>query len=471
MADGSLIPSAIPASDDLTVWPIADLRRAFQAGHFTPVDLVRAQIERIQAHNSTLNALVGLETDAALEAAEAAGWRYRNGTARPLEGFTVAIKEAHAFAGRASTAGSLTHDGQPDVVSAPIVDRLLRAGAMPLGRSTTPEFSMASTTASPRFGVARNPWNPAFSPGGSSGGAAAAVAAGLVTLADGSDHGGSIRTPAACCGVVGYKAPWGRVPVPPEQASDPCQHYGLICRSLPDLLMAQDLVADPGGRIAGPIRLQDLAPADQPIRVAVTTDYGLFSPDEAITASLQRAACTIEEAGHQVVQAGIVVPRAALVAYENYCLVLACRALGPKVAQSDVPVADYVRLYLERAAHAPEDPMPAFEAACHAVRAALARVFDQADVLLSPVTGTIGVAPDFSIANPTLRPGGPSVFWEEEWQMTWPFNLASEVPVLALPAGMDHATGLPFGIQLAGPAGDEARLLRSALALAPILTA
>lgn len=467
----------IPAGSDLAAWSIRQLRTAFRSGRRTPVDLVTAQIGRIDSLNPRLNALTGLEPENARMLAREAEARYRTGCARPLEGITVAIKESHALEGRVSPAGSFTHHGGPDATSAPSVHRLLDAGAIILGRSVTPEFAMAATTHGPLRGVTLNPWDLACSPGGSSGGAAAAVAAGLVTLADGSDHGGSIRTPAACCGVVGYKPPWGRVPLPADELGDVCQHYGLICRYLDDLLFAQDLIAggEPDAPFSDPTPpiLSGLMPPNRPPRVAVSVDLGCFSVGETVRSAFGTRVWQLAKRGVPIHEASVKLPKGALEAYEGYCMQLARRRLGRRLAEARVPVADYVRLYLERAAAArgTGDPLRGFMAARTAVTAVFDKVFDHADVLLTPVTTNVGVDPAFSIARPSLGSGGRSVTWEEEWQMTWPFNLDSGLPVMVLPAGHVPGTELPFGLQLVGSRGDEVGLARAALFLAPVIAA
>ena len=183
---------------ELCFLPAGETLARFRAASLSPVELMAATIDRIERVNPRLNALINADFDGALTLARAAETRYRKGRFRPLEGRPVAIKDGHDLAGWITTYGSRLYATHRPERSLPTVERLIGAGAIPVARSTTPEFMMATVTWSPLWGVTRNPWNPAMSPGGSSGGAAAAVAAGLVMLADGSDYAGSIRTPSSC---------------------------------------------------------------------------------------------------------------------------------------------------------------------------------------------------------------------------------------------------------------------------------
>jgi len=169
----------------------------YRTGALSPVDVLDAQLARAALVDDSLNAFTETMADAARERAQESERRYREGTARPLEGVTVAAKEKHQIAGMDVVEASNAWDGYTALENAPIIDRLLDAGAIIHARTATPEFSIAAFTHSDRWGVTRNPWNTAFSPGGSSGGSAAALAAGMTTLATASDIGGSTRGPAA----------------------------------------------------------------------------------------------------------------------------------------------------------------------------------------------------------------------------------------------------------------------------------
>lgn len=190
--------------------------QAFKKKQLSPVELMKAVIARSDEVNSTLNAVTYKFYDRALDAAKQAEQKYARSdesALRPLEGISVAIKDFHTIEGEITTFGSRLHKDNRPTNTAPTVQRLFDAGAIMHIRTTTPEHAHSSITKSPLWGVTRNPWNPEFTPGGSSGGAGAAVATGMTTIADGTDGGGSIRIPASACGIVGYKPPFGRNPL------------------------------------------------------------------------------------------------------------------------------------------------------------------------------------------------------------------------------------------------------------------
>lgn len=181
--------------------------RCFRNRELSPVELMTAVINRTETVEPAINAFSFTYFEEALAAAQTAEKRYRDGTARPLEGIPLAVKDESYIEGQITTNGSLLLKDNVANSTSIIIQRLLDAGAIVHARTTTPEFSVAVFTWSKLWGVTRNPWNLAITPGGSSGGSAASLAAGTTTLATGSDIGGSIRVPASLCGLVGYKAP------------------------------------------------------------------------------------------------------------------------------------------------------------------------------------------------------------------------------------------------------------------------
>ncbi|MGH2927179.1 MAG: amidase, partial [Solirubrobacteraceae bacterium] len=215
----------------------------FRDAELSPVELIEAVIEQAQQTEPTINALCHTFYDRALEQARAAERRYADGTARPLEGIPLAIKEEEPIVGEPWTQGSLIHADTVADYTSEFARRQLDAGAIVHARSTAPEFSCAGFTHSRLHGVTRNPHNPELSVGGSSGGSAAALAAGSTTLASGSDIAGSIRMPAAACGVVGFKPPYGRVPCDPPYNLDTYCHCGPLARTVADCALYENVLA------------------------------------------------------------------------------------------------------------------------------------------------------------------------------------------------------------------------------------
>ena len=200
--------------DDLCYLSATEALAAFKARKLSPVELLQAVIARADAVDPKINAFPMKLYDRALGEARKAEARYMktDGRTRALEGVPMAIKDETTIKGWRTTFGSVVFKDNIDTYTAPAAERIIKAGAVIHARSAAPEFSCAPYTHSRQWGITRNPWNLDYSPGGSSGGAGASLAAGSTTLANGSDIGGSIRIPASMCGVVGFKPPYGRNP-------------------------------------------------------------------------------------------------------------------------------------------------------------------------------------------------------------------------------------------------------------------
>jgi aspartyl-tRNA(Asn)/glutamyl-tRNA(Gln) amidotransferase subunit A len=254
-------------------------------------------LQRIDRLNPTLNCYCTVDVEGALEAARAAERRWRQGAPRGvLDGVPVSIKDLVLTRGLPTRFGSRTTaaDGPWDV-DAPAAARLREAGAVIVGKTTTPEFGHKFVTDSPLTGITRNPWDPARSPGGSSGGAGAAVAAGLAPLAVGTDGGGSIRIPAAWSGIVGHKPTFGRVPALPPSRWGTLSNVGPMARTVSDAALLLTVLAGPDARdwYALPPDGRDyrvgLEEGVRGLRLAFSPDLGLI-PVEAEVAALVRAA-------------------------------------------------------------------------------------------------------------------------------------------------------------------------------------
>ena len=213
----------------------AEARLRFENRSLSPVELMQALIDRSERIEPHINAFTETYFDTALEQAKAAEARYRKGTQRPLEGIPLAVKDEFRLSGTRRTSASLVFRDRIDDESDIIIQRLLDAGAIAHAKTTTPEFCLLGSCHSRLWGITHNPWNLDIAPGGSSGGSGAALAAGTATIATGTDIGGSIRIPAALCGVVGYKAPYGRNPEIPIFNLDFYSHSGHMARSAGDI--------------------------------------------------------------------------------------------------------------------------------------------------------------------------------------------------------------------------------------------
>ena len=236
-------------SDDLALMSATDLVTGIQARKVSPVEVVEGILDRIERLNPRLNAYCTVTADAARREARAAEAAVmRNDPLGPLHGVPVSVKDLVITRGVRTTFGSRIYERNVLEEDAPLVERLKAAGAIVMGKTTTPEFGWKGATDSPLFGISRNPWNPDCTPGGSSGGAGAAVAAGLAPLAMGTDGGGSIRIQGSFCGVFGLKPTYGLIPVYPAAATGTLSHAGPMTRTVRDAALMLQVMAGPDDR-------------------------------------------------------------------------------------------------------------------------------------------------------------------------------------------------------------------------------
>ena len=465
--------------------PASDLRARYRSGEARPTDAVRAVLDRIAALESSVHAYLHLDAEAALR--EAARWDPIAGRADApaLAGIPVALKDNLCTRGVPTTAGSRMLEGYRPPYDATVVRRLHDAGAIVLGKTNCDEFAMGSSTENSAFGPTRNPWDRRRVPGGSSGGSAAAVAAGEATLALGSDTGGSIREPASFCGVVGLKPTYGRV-----------SRYGLIAfassldqigpfaRSVSDAALLLEVIAggDPCDATSAamdvPPYAERLSGRIDGLRLGVVREFLGDGVDPDVARAVREAIRTLEALGAARVEVSLPHASYALPAYY---------IVAPAEASSNL--ARYAGvLYGHRTAHADDlDSLyartrregfgaevkrrimlgtyalsagyyDAFYVRAQRVRALVRREFEgalaEADVLVGPVAPTPAFLLGERVEDP-LQMYLADVF-------TVPVNLAG-LPGVSVPCGF--AGGLPVGLQVIGRAFDEAAVLDVAYAL------
>jgi amidase len=297
----------MPATDDLLGLSALDQAAAVRAGEVSARELVEASLAAIERLNPRLNAFVALCPERALAEADAV----KPGDARPLCGVPVGIKDLlSATEGLPTTEGSAAFGDWVADHDSVHVRRLREAGAIIVGKTNTPELGLRPVTENARYGATRNPWDPDLSPGGSSGGSAAAVASGMVGLADASDLGGSIRIPASCCGLVGLKPSLGRVSIGPDLgdvgAGTPADC--VLTRTVMDTAVALDAIAghEPGERHHAPAPATSFAdaarvvPGRLRVRLCLEAPFGM-PIDEEPAAAAAAAARALESLGHEVV--------------------------------------------------------------------------------------------------------------------------------------------------------------------------
>jgi len=278
----------------------------FKQRKLSPVELLNAQIDRAWKAEPKINAFTDTYYDQSLDMARKSEARYMRPKARlrALEGLTVAIKGEGAIKDQRSTSGSLLFRDNVATESDVFNERILKAGAICHARTATPEFCCAAVTHSRLWGVTRNPWYLGYTPGGSSGGSAAALAAGTTTLANGSDIAGSIRIPASCSGVVGFKPPYGRVPESSGFNLDFYSHEGPLARTVADVVLLENVMAGPHPSDIASLKPKLKVPTSygsiRGWRVAYSLDLGYFDVDDEVRKNTESALEVFKSMGCQV---------------------------------------------------------------------------------------------------------------------------------------------------------------------------
>jgi len=451
-------------SRDLAYLTATDLLAHYQAGRLSPVEVTECLLTRAAQLQSTINATTLIDGDGALAQARAAEARYRSGTARALEGVPVAIKEETAVAGWPRTIGSHLHDEQP-TSHHPIVDRLVEAGAILHVQTTVPEFCVIGQTLSSRYGVSRNPWNRTVTPGGSSGGSGAALAAGLAPLATGSDMGGSTRIPAALNGVYGYKPPFGRLASTPGEELFAFAVEGPLARTLDDLRLMQNILQGPhpasySGMPAAPL------PNDPPglrglkLALALPKD-GLICPDTE--RNLRQQVAALADAGAVVEEVTLDwdVGRVGDVLIEAIFGLYFAEYLEAFSDEARAQATPYLRYLMERYCGRRNAIMPAAVLASAMHQEMVAKLWSRGiTALLCPTVLCADIPADLQISQMRQWPiAGGFVDSYLGWVWTTPFNLLSRTPSLAVPTGR-AANGVPTSMQIVGAPFADADVFR-----------
>jgi len=447
---------------DLCWMSAVELARGIRDRSFSPLEVVEAVLERMERVNRRINAYVTVVADAALAEAKRAEAAVMSGERLgPLHGVPVSIKDLIFTRGIRTTMGSrLLQDFVPDE-DAVAVSRLKEAGAIVLGKTNAPEFGFKPMTDNAVFGATCSPWNEGYTPGGSSGGAAAAVAAGLGPLALGSDGGGSIRIPSSCCGVFGIKPHLGRVPrYPTFRGGELITHEGPITRTVEDGALMLDVMAGPhwgdGHSLpaAGTRFTEDLERGVRGLRIAWSADLGYAAVDPEVRAICEEAVKDLTVAGAEVEEASP--------GFENPEIHVGT-LFGADGLAALSGVADIEQL---------EDKVEPLTGAMLLVASAL-KATDYAKAMFAREELSIKMGEFMRkydlLATPTLPTPPLPMDYDDplgflRWAaFTFPFNLTGQ-PAVSVPAGRT-GTGLPVGLQLIGRPYDEATVLRAAAAL------
>lgn len=440
----------------------ADLHKAYASGRLSPVEVIRAILDRIAALNPKLNAIVHLDAAGAMKAAEASAARYRDGKAfGPLDGIPVTIKDSLVVGGMPATWGSqLLKSNLPPADELPIA-RLRATGAVLLGKTNVPEFTVQGYTYNLLFGATSNPWNPDLTPGGSSGGAVASVAAGFGPIALGTDGGGSTRRPAGHTGLVGLKPSIGRIARTggfPEIYND-LEVIGLFGRSIDDVATTLCALSAPDPRdrhslaFRAAVTMEDTFASPARPRILYLPRFGSNPVEPEIVAAVDAAAEALGRAGCMVETGAlpfdIEAATAALAALMPTGLSMIVDRLG---GPAHITPA-LQQMYETGKAVRATDYLAALNHAV-ALRTQMADFFAQWDAILTPSTAAQPWAKDKVfpeiIAGENASPRGHAIY-------TGWVNLAG-LPGLGLPAASD-AKGMPIGFQLIGGFDKDAMLL------------
>jgi aspartyl-tRNA(Asn)/glutamyl-tRNA(Gln) amidotransferase subunit A len=442
----------------------AALLGLYRRGALTPVEVAEALFERLDRVQPRLNAFCVVDRDGGVAAARESERRWRAGEdVRPLEGVPVTIKDLFLMRGFPTLRGSRLVDPAGDwSEDAPTVERLKRAGAVILGKTTTPEFGWKALGDSPLTGITRNPWDPSRTPGGSSAGAAAACAAGIAPLHLGSDGAGSIRIPAAFTGIFGFKPSYGRVPQHPPSPMGLLSHAGPMARTVADAALMLNILAGPDPRdpYGLPPEKRDFSDGlDAGVRgwrIAFSPDLGYAKVDPEIAAVAAAAARQFAALGAEVEEVGAIFPSprealltlwaagaarvvAATPADKRALLdpgLAAVVAQGEQIAAVDYVGADAVRTALGRR---------------------MAEFHQTYDLLLTPMMPVPALPVGQDLSDPARER-----HWIDWSPFSYPFNMTRQ-PAASIPCGLTSA-GLPIGLQIVGPLYADDRVLRAARA-------
>ncbi len=448
-------------SYDVAFMSATELVEAYRAKRLSPVEATDAALDRIAAHDGAINAFVLVDGDRAMSSARQSEARWIEGEPRGLvDGVPTSIKDLLLSKGWPTLRGSRAVD--PDQAwdeDAPAVARMREHGAVFLGKTTTPEFGWKGVTDGPLSGITRNPWNLERTPGGSSGGASAALAAGMGPLAFGTDAGGSIRIPAGFTGVFGLKPSYGRVPAYPPSPFSTLAQVGPMTRAVVDAALMLTVISEPDTRdgLALPYDRRDyrdgLDDGVAGLKVAFSSTLGYAETDREVVELVAAAAHVFADLGATVEEAdpGFDNPIAAM---KTLAWAGLAHGLG-KIVPDESPLLDpgLARLIDEGRKIGLSDYLDAV-AARTALGAHMTRFHRKYDLLLTP---TLPI-PAFPVGR-FMPEGDDPRAWIDWTPFTFPFNMTRQ-PAASIPCGF-AGDGLPVGLQIVGPMYRDALVLRA----------
>ena len=454
---------------DLCYMGAVEALRLMKEKRLSPVELMDAVIARAEAVAPRINPFTQTFFDSAREQARAAEARYAAGRrTRALEGLPLAVKDEEPIKGLPASSGCTALRDEVASENSYLVERCFRAGASMHVRTTTPEFSCAAVTHTRLWGVTRNPWNPQFTPGGSSGGTGATLAAGAATLGTGSDIAGSIRIPAACSGVVGFKPPYGRNPQNRTFNLDFYCHSGPMARSVADCALLQNVMAGPHPKDIATLKPKLRLPLSYDsvagMKIAFSMDLGYFEVDEDVQRNTRDALDKLRNAGAVVEEVELGWTPMVMTAARNYLGHLFGNMISPVMRRHRYEMMPYAVEFAESGMRTTAEDFVESLTVAGEMYDELGPLLERHHVLVCPTNALAAVPADHDSTRHRVTINGVEVDPMLGWCMTYPFNVTSRCPVLQVPSGRDRH-GVPTGVQIVGRTYDDATVFRVGAAI------
>jgi aspartyl-tRNA(Asn)/glutamyl-tRNA(Gln) amidotransferase subunit A len=452
------------SGSDVAEWSATELVAAYSRRELSPVEATEAVLRRIERADARVNAFCLVDRDRALADARAAETRYAEGTTLgPVDGVPTSIKDIFLTRGWPTLRGSRAIEpDQPWEEDAPSVARLRESGAVLVGKTTTPELAWKGVTDSPLTGVTRNPWDPARTAGGSSGGAGAAVALGMAPLAMGTDGGGSVRIPGSFCGVVAHKPTYGRIPHYPASPYGTLAHAGPMTWTVEDTALMLDVLSGFDSRDWSAMPPPTLSYVDslrtgvQGLRLAFSADLGYVDVDPEVATLVKEAVQVLGGLGARVeeVDPGFTDP---VEAFQVLWFSGAAQTVRNYTQQQLEVLEPALRGICEQGARfSALDYLQAMQERM-ALGIAMGAFHERYDLLVTPTMPLAAFEAGVEV------PGGwPAERWTSWAQFSYPFNMTQQ-PAATVPCGFTSA-GLPVGLQIVGPRHADERVLAAAKA-------
>ena len=450
--------------NDLAHMSAIEALKNFKSRTLSPVELIDAIITRAEKVQQTINPFADRYFDEASENAKLAEAKYKNPDEYlgPLEGLPLVVKDSTPIKGRRSTNGSLINKDRIDQHTNPSIERLLKGGANLFARTTCPEFCWLFTCHSRMWGVTRNPWRLDITPGGSSGGSAAALAAGVTTVATGSDSAGSIRQPASQCGIVGYKPPYGRMPLSPSNSFDPFVQIGPMARTVCDVALMSNVMSGPHPldhtTLSEKINISHHHPNITDMKLAFTRNFGHYEIADDVEEEFMSSIDSLRKAGAQVEEISLNGVDEIIKLSHGAQEFLAHEFLQEAVDNFPDIISEYVPELLETAlSFNSSDFRKHTSLAGEFWQNHLGPIFQHNEALLCPTVSS-PLVPAENWQKQKIAVNGCELT-DTEMTMTGLFNLYSRCPVLAVPSGMTKEA-LPCGLQIIGRPYDDATVFQ-----------